>query len=100
MSDRSLVRRNAQQVVQPDQLLNAQVAEAQRPSILATARVHGSVVAASAAMQGAVTLSHAADVAFRVSPLGEDVYRSIVAAYGNFVVGEIQRLGFHTGGQQ
>ena len=81
-------------------ILNAQLTEAQRQNLVATARVQGSVVVASTAMQGAVTVSHAADVAFKISPMGEDVYRSIVMAYGNFVVGEIQRLGLHSGGQR
>lgn len=97
----SLARRqSAATVAQPDPILNAQLTEAQRQNLVATARVQGSVVVASTAMQGAVTVSHAADVAFKISPMGEDAYRSIVMAYGNFVVGEIQRLGLHSGGQR
>lgn len=96
----SLARRPTTVVAQPDPILNAQLAEAQRQNVVAAARVQGSQVVASIAMQGAVTLSHAADVAFKVSPLGEDVYRSIVMAYGSFAVGELQRLGLYSGGQR
>jgi hypothetical protein len=95
----NIVSRRSTQVAQPDRLLNAQLAEAQRQNLVAAARVQGGLVVASAAMQGAVTLSHAADVAFKVSPMSEDVYRSVVMAYGSFVVGEIQRLGIYSGGQ-
>jgi hypothetical protein len=93
-------RRSGSIVVQSDPILSAQLAEAQRQNLVSATRVHGGLVVASAAMQGAVTLSHAADVAFKTSPMGEDVYRSIVMAYGNFVVGEIHRLGIYGGGQR
>jgi hypothetical protein len=44
-------------------------------------------------------LSQAADIAFRTSPMGEDVYRSILAAYGTVAVREIQALGLWDRGQ-
>jgi hypothetical protein len=97
MSDRSLVRRNAQQVVQPDQLLNAQVAEAQRGGIAAVARIQAGAYATSVAMQNATMLSRAANAAFKVSPMGEDIYQAILMAYGTLAVAEIQALSSRRG---
>lgn len=96
----NIVPRRSAQIVQPDAILNAQLAEAERQTFVSTVRVQGGLVVASAGMQGAVTLSHAADVAFKLSPMSEDTYRAIVMAYGNFVVGELQRLGLYSGGQR
>jgi hypothetical protein len=96
----NIVARRSAQVVQPDPILNAQLAEAQRQNLVAAARVQGGQLVASVAMQGAVTLSHAADVAFKTSPLGEDQYRAIVMAYGTYAVSEIQRLSLYSGGQR
>ena len=100
----SLIRRIPQPVqaiepVQPDRLLAAQVAEARRPGITAAARIQTGAFAASVAIQDATLLSRAVDTAFRVSPMGEEVYRSIFAAFGNFVASEIQGLGLHDGGR-
>jgi hypothetical protein len=39
-------------------------------------------------------LSRAANAAFKVSPMGEDVYQSIFAAYGTLAITEIQSLSF------
>lgn len=91
----SLIRRSSQH---PAELLDAQIAQARVPGMVAATRVQGGILAASAAMHGALTLSHAADEAFKLSPMGESVYRSIVLAYGAFAVGEIQRLGMYGGG--
>jgi len=97
----NLTRRQPTTIVaQPDPILNAELVATHRQNLVATTRVQGGQLVASAAMQGAITVSHAADVAFKISPLGEDVYRSIVMAYGNFVVSEIQRLGLYSGGQR
>lgn len=89
----NLVRRTTQQVVQPDHLLNAQVAEAERVGIAAVARIQAGAFATSVAMQNATMLSRAANAAFRVSPMGEDIYQSILMAYGSLAVTEIQALG-------
>jgi hypothetical protein len=94
-----LVRRTTAQPVQPDRLLNAQVAEAERIGLAAVARIQAGAFAASVAMQNATMLSRSADAAFRISPMGEDIYRAILMAYGSFATNEIQRLGFHDGGR-
>jgi hypothetical protein len=62
------------------------------------ARLQAGAFAASVAMHNATMLSRAADAAFRISPMGEDVYRGILMAYGSVAVNEIQRLGLHEGG--
>ncbi len=89
----NIVRRTNQQVAQPDPILNAQVAEAERVGITAVARLQSGAFAASVAMQNTTMLSRSADAAFRVSPMGEDAYRAILAAYGTLAVAEIQALG-------
>lgn len=95
MSDRSLIRRNAQQgVAQPDRLLNAQVADAERVGVAAVARIQAGAFATSVAMQNACMLSRAANAAFKVSPMGEDMYQAILGAYGSLAVNEIQGLSF------
>jgi hypothetical protein len=48
-------------------------------------------------MHNAAMLSKAADAAFRMSPMGEDVYRAILLAYGDFATTEIMRLSMHNG---
>jgi hypothetical protein len=88
-----LVSRHSTQVAQPDQFLNAQVAEAERVGITAVARIQAGAFAASVAMQNTTMLSRSADAAFRASPMGEDAYRAILAAYGTLAVAEIQALG-------
>lgn len=85
--------------VEPDRLLDVQVAQAQRAGIVAAARIQAGAFATSVAMSNALMLSRAADTAFKVSPMGEEVYRSIFYAYGSFATNEIQCLGFHEGGQ-
>lgn len=79
----------------PDQSLNAEVAHAERVGIVAVARIQAGAFATSVAMQNAAMLSRAANAAFRASPMGEDVYQSILAAYGTFAVAEIQGLSAH-----
>jgi hypothetical protein len=78
----------------PDQTLNAQVAEAERVGIVAVARLQAGAFATSVAMQNACMLSRAANAAFRVSPMGEEIYQGILAAYGTLAITEIQGLGF------
>jgi hypothetical protein len=73
--------------------LNAQLAEAERPGLEAVASIQAAAFASSVAMQNACMLSRQADCAFRVSPMGEDLYRSILMAYGSVAVVEIQTLG-------
>jgi hypothetical protein len=100
MPDRHLVRRQTSQPVPAaDPALNAQIAQAELVGLSAVARLQAGAFAASVAMQNATMLSRSADAAFRVSPMGEDIYRSILMAYGVFATNEIQRLGFHDGGQ-
>lgn len=84
---------------QPDQRLNAQVLDAERVGISAVARIQAGAFATSVAMQNACMLSRAANAAFRVSPMGEDIYQSILMAYGSLAVTEIQGLGFQGRGQ-
>lgn len=89
----NLIRRTpAPPTVQPDQVLNSQVAQAERVGIAAVARLQAGAFASSVAMQNAVMLSRSANAAFRVSPMGEDIYQSILAAYGTLAVTEIQSL--------
>ncbi len=96
----NIVSRRSTQVVQPDPFLNAQVAERERHSLGALAGVQGAALVASVAMHNASMLSHSADVAFRQSPMGEDTYRAILAAYGSVAVAEIQALGIQNRGQR
>jgi hypothetical protein len=88
-----LVRRTPPAPV-PDQLLNAQVTQAERVGITAVARIQAGAFATSVAMQNATMLSRAANAAFKVSPMGEDIYQSILMAYGTLAVTEIQSLSF------
>lgn len=92
-------RQPAQVVAQPDPALNAHVAAAERVGIAAVARIQAGAFAASVAMQNATMLSRSADAAFRISPMGEDLYRGLLMAYGAFATNEIARLGFHEGGR-
>ncbi len=95
----SLIHRNFQPVPAPDQRLNAQVMDAERVGIAAVARIQAGAFATSVAMQHACMLSRAANAAFKVSPMGEDIYQSILMAYGSLAVTEIQGLSFQKGGQ-
>jgi hypothetical protein len=94
-----LVRRTPTPAAQPDRLLNAQVAEAERVGIAAVARIQAGAFATSVAMQNATMLSRAANAAFRVSPMGEDIYQAILMAYGTLAVTEIQALSFQDRGR-
>lgn len=80
-----------------DPHLNRAVEAAERPIIVAAAKVHGAAFVASSAMHHATMLSRTADQAFRISPMGEDIYRAILMAYGSVATSEIQRLGLHDG---
>jgi hypothetical protein len=95
----ALVRRTPQPVAAPDQALNAQVRDAERVGIAAVARIQAGAFATSVAMQNATMLSRAANAAFRVSPMGEDTYQSILMAYGSLAVSEIQALSLRDRGQ-
>src|ERR1700722_17847410 len=91
---RSLVPRiPAAPTIQPDQALTAQVAAAENAGIAAVARLQAGAFATSVAMQNACMLSRAANAAFKVSPMGEELYQSILSAYGALAVTEIQSLG-------
>lgn len=94
----NLVRRTPTPAAQPDQSLNAQVADAERIGIAAVARIQAGAFATSVAMQNACMLSRAANAAFKVSPMGEDIYQSILMAYGTLAVTEIQSLSFQDRG--
>ncbi len=95
----ALVRRTRQPVAAPDQLLNAQVADAEHVGIAAVARIQAGAFVTSVAMQNATMLSKAANDAFRVSPMGENVYQAILTAYGSLAVTEIQGLGMQGRGR-
>lgn len=96
----SLVRRHTAPLVAPrDQRLSTQVADAERVGIVAVARIQAGAFATSVAMQNATMLSRAANAAFKVSPMGEDIYQAILAAYGTLAIAEIQGLSFRSGGQ-
>jgi hypothetical protein len=98
----SLARRSTEIVPpapQPDPPnLNAQIREAERVGLAAVARLQAGAYVTSVALQNAVMLSKATDAAFRVSPLGEDVYRAIFMAYGSLAATEIQALSFQDRG--
>jgi hypothetical protein len=95
----NLVRRSTQPVIQPDPLLNAQVADAERVGIAAVARLQAGAFATSVALQNATMLSRAANAAFKVSPMGEDIYQSILMAYGTLATTEIQALSLQGRGR-
>jgi len=95
----SLSRRTPPPAALPDHRLNAQVAHAERVGIAAVARLQAGAFATSVALQNACMLSRAANAAFKVSPLGEEVYQSIFAAYGSLAVMEIQSLGMQDRGR-
>ncbi|HEV3070446.1 MAG TPA: hypothetical protein VGY76_03350 [Solirubrobacteraceae bacterium] len=95
----SLVPHRAQQVVQPDSALNAEVAAAERGGIAAVARIQAGAFATSVAMQNATMLSQAANAAFKVSPMGEDRYQALLMAYRSLAVTEIQSLSFQGRGR-
>jgi hypothetical protein len=96
----NLIRHTAAQpAAPPDPHLNAQVAHAERVGIVATARLQAGAFATSVAMQNACMLSRAANAAFKVSPMGEEIYQSILMAYGSLAVMEIQGLGMQDRGR-
>lgn len=95
----NLVPRRAVPVVQPDQTLNSQVADAERVGIATVARIQAGAFATSVALQNATMLSRAANAAFKISPMGEEVYQAIFMAYGTLAVAEIQALSLQDRGQ-
>jgi hypothetical protein len=101
MSRRSnnLASTNPAPPVQSGRSLSAEIARAERPGLVAAARINSGAFATSVAIHHAAMLSQSADVAFRISPMGENVYRAIFAAFGNFAVTEINRLSFYDGEQ-
>jgi hypothetical protein len=88
---KSLIPRRS---LQPDQTLSSQVLAAQRPGINSAVRIQGAAFASSIAMNQATMLSRSADAAFKTSPMGEDSYRAILAAFTTVAVTEIQSLSF------
>jgi hypothetical protein len=96
----SLIRRSVQPpAAPPDRLLNAQVLDAERVGVAAVARIQAGAFATSVAMQNACMLSRAANAAFKVSPMGEEVYQAIFSAFGSLAVTEIQSLSFQGRGR-
>jgi hypothetical protein len=95
----NLVRRTPTPTAPPDHRLNTQVADAERVGIAAVARIQAGAFATSVAMQNATMLSRAANAAFKVSPMGEDIYQSILMAYGTLAVTEIQALSLRDRGR-
>jgi hypothetical protein len=94
----NIVRRTEAAPATPDRLLNAQVAEAERVGIASVARLQAGAYVTSVALQNATMLSRAANAAFKVSPMGEDVYQAIFMAYGTLAITEIQSLNMRRGG--
>lgn len=82
----------------PDQLLSEQVGDAERVGIASVARLQAGAYVTSVALQNATMLSRAANAAFKVSPMGEDVYQAIFLAYGTLAINEIQSLSVRRGG--
>jgi hypothetical protein len=95
----SLVPRRSTHVAPPDRLLNAQVADAERVGITSVARLQAGAFVTSVALQNATMLSRAANAAFKVSPMGEEVYQAIFMAYGTLAINEIQGLSFRGQGR-
>jgi hypothetical protein len=96
---RNFVPRSAAPVVQPERRLNTQVADAEMIGITTVARIQAGAFATSVAMQNACMLSRAANVAFKTSPMGEDIYQAIFMAYGTLAVTEIQALSLQDRGR-
>jgi hypothetical protein len=84
----------------PDPVLNGEIMGAERDGLATVARLQAGAFAASVAMHNACMLSRAANAAFKVSPMGEEIYQSILMAYGSLAVFEIQSLGLHGKGQR
>jgi hypothetical protein len=95
----NLVRRTAVPTAQPDHVLSAQVVDAERVGVAAVARLQAGAFATSVALQNACMLSRAANAAFKVSPMGEDIYQSILMAYGTLATTEIQSLSMQGRGR-
>jgi hypothetical protein len=85
-------RQQAAPAAAPDQLLSAQVADAERVGVASVARLQAGAYVTSVALQNATMLSRAANAAFKVSPMGEEVYQAIFMAYGTLAISEIQGL--------
>jgi hypothetical protein len=83
---------------QRDDALIAQVADAERVGIASVARLQAGAYVTSVALQNATMLSRAANAAFKVSPMGEEVYQAIFMAYGTLAINEIQSLSMRRRG--
>ena len=94
----NIIRREQARPAVPDQRLNAQVADAEHVGIASVARLQAGAYVTSVALQNATMLSRAANAAFKVSPMGEDVYQAIFMAYGTLAINEIQGLSMRRGG--
>lgn len=84
----------------PDPVLNREIVDAERDGLGAVARLQAGAFATSVAMNNACLLSRAANAAFKVSPMGEEIYQSVLMAYGSLAVFEIQSLGLRGRGSQ
>jgi hypothetical protein len=98
-SSRSLQPPLQGRAIQADPILAAQVEAARGPGIVTAVRIQGGAFATSGAIHGAAMLSQAADTASRISPRGDEEYRMLVMAFGNFARAEIEGLAFHGGGR-
>jgi hypothetical protein len=96
---RSAVPLPTAQPVRPRGSLNAQIADAQRPGLVAAARIQSGAFATSVALSNAVMLSRTTDAAFAASPMGEGAYRRVFEAFASFATREIEALSFHEGGR-
>ena len=96
----NIIKREQRPALPSDSLLNAQVADAERVGVASVARLQAGAYVTSVALQNATMLSRAANAAFKVAPMGEEVYQAIFMAYGTLAVSEIQSLSLRGRGGQ
>jgi hypothetical protein len=87
-------------VAPPDPVLNGEIVDGQRAGLAAVSRLQSAAFATWVGMNNACMLSKVADQCFRISPMGEEMYRGLVMAYGSVAVYEVQSLGGHGRGRQ
>ena len=94
----NIVRRATAAPAMADALLSVQVADAERVGVASVARLQAGAYVTSVALQNATMLSRAANAAFKVAPMGEEIYQAIFMAYGTLAINEIQALSMRRGG--
>lgn len=88
MSDFLPIRRSDQ----PSRELSRRVETAQGDGVVAAARIQSAAYVTDIAINHATMLSMAANRAFKMSPMGEDIYQTILSSYGVCAATEIQAL--------